>query len=93
MSAKAEERREQTKIAVFLEGMEKERTEADQARKEMAAAGLIDHNIDPDAGGKKEKKSLNEELAEDPFMDLALFLIDDVASSARSMSKKKNDTH
>jgi len=91
MSAKAEERREQTKIADFLEGMEKERAEADLARKEMAAAGLMDQNIDPDTGVKKEKKSLNEELSRDPFVGLALFLMDDVASPAGGISKRKSD--
>jgi predicted membrane GTPase involved in stress response len=90
MSVKAEQRREQTKVTDFLEGMKKERVEAARARKEMAAAGLIDHNIDPDAGEKKEKKSLNEELSEDPFTELGLFLMDDGTLPAKK-SGGKND--
>lgn len=90
MSVKAEQRREQTKITDFLEGMKKERVEAAQARKEMEAAGLIDHNIDPDAGEKKEKKSLDEELSEDPFIELGLFLMDDGILPAKKIGEKKD---
>ncbi len=87
MSIKAEERREQTKIADFLEGMKKERAEAALARKEMVAAGLIDQDSDPDTGRKKEKKSLDEELAEDPFVGLASFLMDEFTSAGRIIGK------
>jgi carboxyl-terminal processing protease len=78
-AAKAKERREQSRVAVFLEGMKKERAEAKRAREEALAAGLIDHAIEENSDEKKEKKSLDEELADDPFVGVALSLIDDVA--------------
>jgi carboxyl-terminal processing protease len=88
-AAKAKERRAQTKVAVFLAGMKKERAEAQQARKEAVAAGLIDEEIDGDMVGKKEKKSLNEELAEDPFVGLASFLMDEFAPAGKIIGKVK----
>ncbi len=88
-SAKAKVRREQTRVAVFLAGMQKERAEADRAREEAAAAGFIDQDAVQGAEDEKEKKSLDEELAEDPFVGVALFLMDDVAGSGKTVGDVK----
>ena len=88
-AAKAKERREQTRVAVFLAGMEKERAEADRAREEAAAAGFIDQDAVQGAEDEKKKKSLDEELAEDPFVGVALFLMDDVAGSGKTVGDVK----
>lgn len=65
------ERREQSKINVSLSAMKKERQEAEKMKKEAVAAGLIEG--DGEAG--QEKKSLKEELASDPLVDLSMFLL------------------
>jgi hypothetical protein len=53
-----------------------ERKELERARKETEAAGVFDAEEDGNADGKKKKKSLAEELANDPYADIALFLLD-----------------
>ncbi|HEB69420.1 MAG TPA: tail-specific protease [Desulfobulbus sp.] len=88
-AAKAKERSEQTRVADFLTGMEKERAEAERAREDAAAAGLINLDAAPGSEDAKEKKSLDEELAEDPFVGLALFLMDDVAGSGTTAGEVK----
>ncbi len=88
-SLKAKKRSEQTRVAVFLAGMEKERAEADRAREEAAAAGFIDQDTARGPEKEKEKKSLDEELAEDPFVGVALFLMDDVAGSGKTVGEVK----
>jgi len=70
---KARERRKKTRIAVYLDGMKRERAEAEQARKEAEAAGLIEGEEDRD--GKKQEP-LIKRLERDPYVGLASFLMD-----------------
>ena len=88
-AAKAKERREQSRVAVFLEGMKEERAEAKRAREEAVAAGMIDHGTEGNPGEKKEKKSLDEELADDPFVGVALSLMVDVAIHREMIGEAK----
>ncbi len=76
LSEKAEQRREKTKVAVFLAGMKKERAEAKQAREEAKAAGLLGPGLTEEGEGKKEKKSLLEKIKGDPFVGVGLLLMD-----------------
>ena len=84
LAQKAKQRRDRTKVADFLSGMKKERAEAKQAREEAKAAGLIEPGLDDELDGKKEKKSLLEEVKGDPFVGAALLLID----NARILRRK-----
>jgi len=88
-SAKAKERREQSKIAVFLKGMTAERAEAERAREEALAAGMIDHGTEGESDEQKEKKSLADELAADPFIGVALSLMIDVAIHPETIGEVK----
>jgi carboxyl-terminal processing protease len=88
-AAKAKERREQSKVAVFLEGMRKERAEAEKAREEAIAAGILGHGMGDESGEKKEKKSLDEELANDPFVGMSLSLMNDVTVHLESIGDVK----
>ncbi len=84
LSEKARQRREKTKVADFLTGMERERAEAEKAREEAKAAGLIEPGLNDDLGGKKEKKSLLEEVKDDPFVGVGLLLMDHASTLRRS---------
>jgi carboxyl-terminal processing protease len=74
-SLKAEKRSEDSKVADFLSGLVKERKELEQARKEAREAGLMGAEDGHGDMEKKEKKSLDEELKDDPYVQLALFLM------------------
>jgi carboxyl-terminal processing protease len=76
-SLKAEERSKQTRVADYLSGLIKERKELEVARKEAREAGLMSESVDPDEKDSGEKKSLDEQLADDPYVQLALFLMSD----------------
>ncbi|HHB75858.1 MAG TPA: tail-specific protease, partial [Desulfobulbus sp.] len=89
LSEKAKQRREKTKVADFLAGMEKERAEAQKAREEAKAAGLIDPGRDNDLDGKKEKKSLLEEVKDDPFVGVGLLLMDHASALRRTTETKR----
>ncbi|RUM37626.1 MAG: hypothetical protein DSY57_03840 [Desulfobulbus sp.] len=84
LSEKAKQRREQTKVADFLAGMEKERAEAKKAREEAKAAGLLDPGRENDLNGKKERKSLLEEVKDDPFVGVGLLLMDHASALSRA---------
>ncbi len=69
---KARQRKRQTRVPVFLQGMKQERLEAEKARQEAIAAGLVESEEDKKDGGRP----LSEQLARDPYVGLALFLMD-----------------
>lgn len=77
-ASRAKERSENTRVAVFLEGMKLEREELERARREAESIGM--GNVEEDNSGTAEgkKKSLGEELEFDPFVQLSLFLMKDV---------------
>jgi carboxyl-terminal processing protease len=86
-TAKAKARSEQTRIAVFLEGMWKYRQDLDATRKEALAAGLIQDEPDQDVkdGKPRKEKKLDEILATDPFVQVALFLMKDATKADASI--------
>lgn len=86
---RAKERKEKSLVPVYLAGVLKERKELEQSRKDTEAAGVLDGDEEEDPHGKKNKKSLAEELAEDPYADLALSLMDSQTAVARRDSGKK----
>jgi carboxyl-terminal processing protease len=77
-SLKAKQRKEESVVPVFLAGVVKERKAIEQARKEARAVGVLsEEEEDEEHLDKKEKKTLNEELADDIYVDLALFLMEE----------------
>ncbi|MCW5200428.1 carboxy terminal-processing peptidase, partial [Desulfobulbus sp. F4] len=83
-SLRAKERKEKSLVPVYLAGVLKERQELARAKKEAEAAGVLgeDEEDEEHPVGKKEKKTLAQELAQDPYADLALFLMDSSATVA-----------
>jgi carboxyl-terminal processing protease len=81
---KAKVRAKQTNVAVFLDGMWKDRTELATTRKEAQAAGLLQGNAEDEAAPVEEKK-LDEQVATDPYIQIALFLMKEGASSGKSV--------
>jgi len=88
-SLKAKERTADTRVAVFLAGVLKERKELEQSRKEAREAGILDADEDQEVSESKEKKSLDEQLANDPYAQLALFLMDGINSSEHRIGGRK----
>lgn len=86
---RTKERKEKSLVPVYLAGVLKDRKELEQSRKETEAAGVRDSEEDEEAHGKKGKKSLAEELAQNPYADLALTLMDDSAAVADNSGRKK----
>ena len=80
-SVKAKQRAEETLVANFLAGVVAQRKEVEQARKEAKEAGLISEGEDQDGTEIKEKESLDEQLADDPYVHLTLFLMDDISAA------------
>ncbi len=77
---RGKERRKQTKINVSLTAMKKDREDAERRQEEAIAAGIIDRDDLKDNIVNQEKKSLKEQLADDPVVNLSLFLIEHQAS-------------
>ena len=71
---KAKVRAKQTNVAVFVDGMWKDREEVKATRKEAKAAGLLQEDGDEGATPGAEKK-LDELVATDPYIQVALFLL------------------
>ncbi len=87
--AKAKKRSEQTRVADFLAGMRREKNELAQARAEARAVGLMSDEEEVNPTAKKEKKSLGEQLADDPFVDVALYLMQDSVVPAATIGKAR----
>jgi carboxyl-terminal processing protease len=88
-SLKAEKRSKETTVADFLAGIVKERKELKLARKEAQEAGFMGMTGDHEESESKEKKSLDEQLADDPYVDLALFLMDGEKTGEQVIGKVK----
>ena len=71
---KAKIRAKQTNVAVFVDGMWKDREEVKATRKEAKAAGLLQEESDDGAAPGAEKK-LDEVVATDPYIQVSLFLL------------------
>uniref|UniRef100_UPI004056E512 carboxy terminal-processing peptidase n=1 Tax=Candidatus Electronema sp. TaxID=2698783 RepID=UPI004056E512 len=89
-SLRAKERRDNSLVPVYLAGVLKDRKELERARKETEAAGVLDGGDEDEThAGAKKKKSLEEELADDPYTDIALFLMDSTAAVVDSAGGRK----
>lgn len=87
-ASKAKARGEQTNVAVFLDGMWKDRVELAETRKEVQAAGLLREEGDDEAAPVVEKK-MEEQLAIDPFVQVALFLMKDRITAVSSVGSSQ----
>ncbi|MCI5221213.1 MAG: hypothetical protein D3924_00665 [Candidatus Electrothrix sp. AR4] len=88
-SIKAKQRKEESIVPVFLAGVLEERQEIERARKEARAAGVLPEEEEEEHLNKKEKKSLLEELADDLYVDFALFLMEEVGTIELAVDTKK----
>jgi len=88
-SLKAKKRKEETEVPVFLAGVVKERKELEQARKEAKEAGVLADEEDEDGDDKETEKTLDEKLAHDLYVDLAVFLMNNSKSVALAAETKK----
>ena len=88
-SLKAKQRTEDTRGAVFLDGVVKERKEIEQSRKEAMEAGIIDGEETREGKENKKKKSLDKQLADDPYVQLALFLMDNISTNEQMIGGVK----
>ena len=84
-TSKAKARSEQTLLAVFLEGMWQYRQDLDATRKEALAAGLIQEEADEETKLPRKSKKLEETLATDPFVQIALYLMKDAVKTEASV--------
>ena len=82
-SLRAKERKENSMVPVYLAGVLQERKEL----KEAENIGGVDEEVDEEPG--VEKKSLDEELADDPYADLSLHLMDSSAAVAQAAARSK----
>ncbi len=87
--AKAKKRSEQTRLADFLAGMRQEKKELAKARAEARAVGLLGIDEEENPAAKKGKRKLAEKLAEDPFVNIALYLMQDSAVPAATVGKAR----
>jgi len=78
---KAKIRAKQTNVGVFLDGMWKDRGEVKATRKEAKAAGLLQEDVDDDGPAPGKEKKLDEQIATDPYVQVALYLLKDGRSS------------
>jgi carboxyl-terminal processing protease len=74
---KAKIRAKQTHVGVYLDGMWKERGEVKATRKEAKAAGLLQEDADDDGPAPGGEKKLDEQIATDPYIQVALHLLKD----------------
>jgi len=72
-TGKAKIRAKQTNVAVFVDGMWKDRADLAATRKEAQAAGLVQEG-DDDKTPAPEKK-LDEAVSTDPYVQMSLFLM------------------
>jgi carboxyl-terminal processing protease len=88
-SLKAKKRKEETEVPVFLAGVIKERKELEQARKEAREAGVLADEEDEEDVEKEGEKTLDEKLAHDLYVDLAVFLMNNSSPVALAAEAKK----
>lgn len=78
---KAKIRAKQTNVGVYLDGMWKDRGEAKATREEAKAAGLLQEDADDDGPAPGREKKLDEQIATDPYIQVALYLLKNGRSS------------
>ncbi len=88
-SIKAKQRSEETLVADFLAGVIKERQELERARKEAREAGILDDEEEQEGMENKGKKTLDEQLSDDPYVHVALFLMHDNEAGSETIGKTK----
>jgi carboxyl-terminal processing protease len=82
-SQKLKTRKNNTSMAIFLDGMKKERQELKQERENDPFSEVNDENKD------KKDSPLSEQLADDPYVNLSLFLFGDIDSTTISQTPLK----
>jgi len=86
---KAKIRAKQTTVGVYLDGMWKERGEVKATRKEAKAAGLLQEDADDGGPAPGGEKKLDEQIATDPYIQVALYLLNDGRSSGGTVGVKQ----
>lgn len=77
-------RKENTLVAIDLDGMRQEREELANAREKAKNAGLL--NEDRDTPNSKADLPLDEEVKDDPYVQMSLFLLADKSIAASAVS-------
>jgi len=78
---KAKIRAKQTNVGVYLDGMWKDRGEVKATREEAKAAGLLQEDADDVGPAPGREKKLDEQIATDPYIQVALYLLKNGRSS------------
>ncbi len=86
---KAKKRGEQSNVAVYLDGVWKDRKEMAATRKEAQAAGLLREDVEDEDTEPVVEKNLDELIETDPFVQVALFLLKDAALQRNAVSLAK----
>jgi carboxyl-terminal processing protease len=86
-TGKAKIRAKQTNVALFVDGMWKDRSDLATTRKEAQAAGLLQEG-DDDKVPPPEKK-LDDALAADPYVQMSLFLMKASGGSGSSVGASR----
>ncbi|WP_051309026.1 carboxy terminal-processing peptidase [Desulfogranum japonicum] len=81
----AKQRKEDTEVAIFFQGMQKERKELAETKRQARDAGLIDDDNTADNG--PEDIPLSDEMKDDPFVQISLFLLGGNALTSQSISE------
>ncbi len=84
-SLRTKQHKEDSMVPVYLAGVLQDR----KALKEAESVGGVDEEAVDEEESSTEKKSLDEELAQDPYADLSLYLMDNSAAVAQTAKNKK----
>ncbi|PIE65696.1 MAG: tail-specific protease [Desulfobacterales bacterium] len=76
-SARTLKRKKDTLLDISFDGMEKDRKEVALAREKAKEAGLIEEESDADTA--KKDIPLDQQLSDDPFVQISLFLLGDTS--------------
>ncbi|WP_306548724.1 carboxy terminal-processing peptidase [Desulfobulbus sp.] len=88
-TGKAKIRAKQTNVAVFVDGMWKERMDLAATRKEAQAAGLLQEEDDDNNQPPAAEKKLDEVVATDPYIQMSLFLMKEKAAAGPSVGASR----
>ncbi|WP_051305526.1 carboxy terminal-processing peptidase [Desulfogranum mediterraneum] len=82
---RAKDRQENTRVAISLEGMRGEREALEATRKKAREAGLMDDAADDDS--ERRERPLSEQLDDDPFVQISLYLLENSAITGQVLSE------
>jgi carboxyl-terminal processing protease len=86
---KAKKRGEQTNVAVYLDGVWKDREEMAATRKEAQAAGLLREDSEDEGAEPVVEKNLDDLVKTDPYVQVALFIFKDAATQRNAVGLSK----